>query len=118
VINGGDFLDGTPVVDIKPYLPYFDAKPEASSGWLPEIPASPEIHIAWEETALEQLRILSCDFERDKQVIFETLALDPRTTSERPHCSPQLWKLYLLSYDIHWKMEERGVVKICSILSN
>ncbi|GAV19316.1 putative tRNA (adenine(37)-N6)-methyltransferase [Mariprofundus micogutta] len=35
-IKGHDMLDGTPVLDIKPYLPYADAFPDASSGWVEE----------------------------------------------------------------------------------
>ncbi|MBL4775614.1 MAG: tRNA (N6-threonylcarbamoyladenosine(37)-N6)-methyltransferase TrmO [Mariprofundus sp.] len=33
-IEGHDMLDGTPVLDIKPYIPYADAIDDASSGWL------------------------------------------------------------------------------------
>ena len=33
-IEGADLLDGTPVLDIKPYIPAFDSVPDASSGWL------------------------------------------------------------------------------------
>ncbi|TNE47156.1 MAG: tRNA (N6-threonylcarbamoyladenosine(37)-N6)-methyltransferase TrmO [Deltaproteobacteria bacterium] len=33
-IQGFDLLDGTPVLDIKPYLPMYDAHPEAITGWL------------------------------------------------------------------------------------
>lgn len=33
-IQGFDLLDGTPVLDIKPYLPMYDAHPEATTGWL------------------------------------------------------------------------------------
>jgi tRNA (adenine37-N6)-methyltransferase len=33
-----DFVDGTPVLDIKPYVPYTDAHPRARSGWLEEAP--------------------------------------------------------------------------------
>lgn len=33
-VLGLDILDGTPVVDIKPYVPYADAFPEARAGWL------------------------------------------------------------------------------------
>ncbi|MDQ6999848.1 MAG: tRNA (N6-threonylcarbamoyladenosine(37)-N6)-methyltransferase TrmO [Mariprofundus sp.] len=33
-IEGHDMLDGTPVLDIKPYLPYADAIADATSGWL------------------------------------------------------------------------------------
>jgi tRNA-Thr(GGU) m(6)t(6)A37 methyltransferase TsaA len=33
-VLGVDMLDGTPLLDIKPYVPQFDSVPEASSGWL------------------------------------------------------------------------------------
>lgn len=29
-----DLLEGTPILDIKPYIPEFDCRPEASSGWV------------------------------------------------------------------------------------
>lgn len=35
-ISGSDMLDGTPVLDIKPYLPYSDSFPEAATGWAGE----------------------------------------------------------------------------------
>ena len=35
-VRGVDVLDGTPVLDIKPYLRHFDCRPEAGSGWLTE----------------------------------------------------------------------------------
>jgi tRNA-Thr(GGU) m(6)t(6)A37 methyltransferase TsaA len=38
-LGGIDLLDGTPVLDIKPYLPYADALPDARAGYAPEAPA-------------------------------------------------------------------------------
>ena len=35
-VRGLDLLDGTPVLDLKPYIPDFDARPTASRGWLDE----------------------------------------------------------------------------------
>lgn len=32
-VRGADLLDGTPIIDIKPYLPYVDSHPEASGGF-------------------------------------------------------------------------------------
>ena len=32
-VAGADLLDGTPIYDIKPYLPYADCRPEAAGGW-------------------------------------------------------------------------------------
>jgi tRNA-Thr(GGU) m(6)t(6)A37 methyltransferase TsaA len=37
IVEGHDLLDGTPVLDIKPYLPYADAFPESKVGWLEHI---------------------------------------------------------------------------------
>lgn len=34
--KNADMLDGTPLLDIKPYVPKFDIYPEAKKGWLPE----------------------------------------------------------------------------------
>ncbi|MHB1399929.1 MAG: tRNA (N6-threonylcarbamoyladenosine(37)-N6)-methyltransferase TrmO [Trichloromonadaceae bacterium] len=36
-LRGVDLLDGTPVLDIKPYVPYADAFPEAKAGWIDEL---------------------------------------------------------------------------------
>ena len=33
-VEGVDMLDGTPLLDIKPYVPSFDHRPEARTGWL------------------------------------------------------------------------------------
>jgi len=32
--GGGSILDGTPLLDIKPYVPEFDAFPDSNAGWL------------------------------------------------------------------------------------
>lgn len=41
-VRGIDLLDGTPVLDLKPYLPYADAFPEARAGWVDEAGGSPD----------------------------------------------------------------------------
>ena len=38
-LRGVDLLDGTPVLDLKPYIPYADAFPEARAGWVDELDA-------------------------------------------------------------------------------
>jgi len=38
-LRGVDLLDGTPVLDIKPYVPYADAFPDAKAGWIDELDA-------------------------------------------------------------------------------
>lgn len=38
-LRGVDLLDGTPVLDIKPYVPYADAFPHAAAGWIDDLDA-------------------------------------------------------------------------------
>lgn len=39
-LRGVDLLDGTPILDIKPYVPYADAFPEARAGWIDAVDAA------------------------------------------------------------------------------
>jgi len=42
VVGGIDVLDGTPLLDIKPYIPLFDCRPEAGEGWFAGKEARPK----------------------------------------------------------------------------
>jgi tRNA-Thr(GGU) m(6)t(6)A37 methyltransferase TsaA len=42
VVRGIDLVDGTPVLDIKPYVPYADAFPAARAGWLDDVAEAPD----------------------------------------------------------------------------
>lgn len=55
-----DVVDGSPVLDLKPYVGYADAVPEASSGWL-EAPADPgpRYRVTWTDRARRQRAILA-----------------------------------------------------------
>ncbi len=51
-----DLLDGTPVLDLKPYVAYADARPDAGSGWLsPADPRAAAWAVGFSDEALEQL---------------------------------------------------------------
>jgi len=52
-IQEHDLLDGTPILDIKPYLVYADSFPAAKMGWIEEIPCKNEIQ--WSEEALTEV---------------------------------------------------------------
>jgi len=71
-----DILDGTPVLDIKPYVAYSDSIADAGSGWLERDPG-PAYEVAWEPRASEQLAWLK---ERDidlRAPVEQALALGP-----------------------------------------
>jgi tRNA (adenine37-N6)-methyltransferase len=45
-LRGVDLLDGTPVLDVKPYVPYADAFPDARAGWIDALDAATGLHFA------------------------------------------------------------------------
>lgn len=57
-IEGHDLLDGTPVLDIKPYLPYADAFPTSRVGWLEEV-ESERFQVDFSDKALKQIQWLA-----------------------------------------------------------
>jgi hypothetical protein len=79
LIRGADVLDGTPIVDIKPYIAYSDAIPDAKSGFAQQSPKL--LSIEWTAIASEQAQALIAQSQFDneqQQLINELLALDPR----------------------------------------
>jgi tRNA-Thr(GGU) m(6)t(6)A37 methyltransferase TsaA len=58
-VRGVDMVDGSPVLDVKPYVAYADAIPDAAGGWLdaPDDPG-PRFEVVWSERALAQRTFL------------------------------------------------------------
>ena len=70
-VAGADLMDGTPILDIKPYLPYVDCRPEAVGGFAP---AAPERRLTV-ECPPELLAALP---EGSRAALLGVLAEDPR----------------------------------------
>lgn len=70
-VAGADLMHGTPIFDIKPYLPYTDAHPDARSGFAPAAPSSP-LHVVCPEALLQKVP------EALRQPLLDILAHDPR----------------------------------------
>lgn len=74
-----DLLDGTPVLDIKPYVPYTDAHPDAGNGWLPDRDPRPEHPVSFSAEAAAQLAWLGTRSELPlHERISATLRLGPQ----------------------------------------
>ncbi|MCP5506829.1 MAG: tRNA (N6-threonylcarbamoyladenosine(37)-N6)-methyltransferase TrmO [Chlamydiales bacterium] len=59
IIGSHDLLDGTPILDIKPYLPYCDAFPNAKAGWTNALQEQHPLAVSWSEAAESQLNFLA-----------------------------------------------------------
>ena len=70
-VRGADLLDGTPILDIKPYLPLADCHPEATGGFA-EAVSDYALTVDFPEEMLLKIK------EEDRAVLKEILAEDPR----------------------------------------
>jgi tRNA-Thr(GGU) m(6)t(6)A37 methyltransferase TsaA len=104
-VDGADLLDGTPIYDIKPYLPHIDSHPEAMGGFTAltrEYAVEVEIPEKWMEQIPEQQR----------QAITGILAQDPR-----PGYQEDKNRIYGMKYadlEIKFRAEE-GKIIVCEV---
>ncbi len=75
VVRGADLMDGTPIYDIKPYIPYADCRPEAAAGFAPDPGAT--LEVAFPEQLLQKLP------EDKREAAVGILANDPRPRYQR-----------------------------------
>ncbi len=77
LLGGIDLLDGTPIYDVKPYLAYAEALPDATAGFAQDPLCQVAVTVA--ETARDTFESLPA---RSRAVIKEVLALDPRPATQ------------------------------------
>ena len=122
-VSGLDILDGSPLLDIKPYIPYADSIPEASGGWAAEeIPKFPVVFSELAEKHLVERALLSFpnlppDAARSKlrALIVELLEIDPRPAAQRrklvvgtPETEGTRYGFYVLDWDVKWKIADQS----------
>ena len=93
IVDGADLVDGTPILDIKPYIPYADAHPEARSGFAQAAPA--RLQVVDPSGALLRLP------PAERTALVDCLALDPR-----PHYQHDASRLYTMPF-AQWEVRFR-----------
>ncbi len=117
-ISGMDLLDQTPVVDIKPYIPYSDSLPNANAGFAQ---AEPEmgLTVAFSEQAQLALAKLKSDLPELSLLIKQILAQDPRPAYKKDKNDDKIYGMNLYNLNIQWHMlsiESIEVIQISTTL--
>lgn len=108
VVAGADLMDGTPIYDIKPYLPYTDSHPEAR-GSFGEAHREDSIEVLFPD---EQKRKLP---EHLQQAAFEVLSQDPRAAyNKKPD---YVYGMSFGGYDIRFVVSD-GVLIVREVVDN
>ncbi len=114
-ISGIDLLDGTPVLDIKPYVPYADIVDTATNDIASGAPQL--IPVQWLKTALQQAQSHAQRLgEPLVELIDQCLAQDPRPAYQTPgterEYGAQFWDV-----DVRWHYPETGVICVLEVLA-
>jgi tRNA-Thr(GGU) m(6)t(6)A37 methyltransferase TsaA len=122
IVAGADLVDGTPILDIKPYLPEVEAIPEARTGWTSEVKKDP-ITVVFNDKAEQLLQgwIVRNPEKHLRELITETLGLDPRPVvyrgyegAESPYRETHAVRLF--DGDVHFKFVNPQLVEVFDIL--
>lgn len=102
LLRGADLVSGTPVLDIKPYLPWAEAHPEARAGFAPEAP--PRLAVGFSATAEAKLAERA-DGDSLRELIIQVLAQDPRP-GYRKGAESRTYGVRLRGVDVRFRAEE------------
>lgn len=108
-ITGADLVDGTPIYDIKPYIPYADSHPDARGGFAQQAPEK-VLSVVIPDSLRQQLP------DTMQAALLDTISLDPR-----PHYQDDPQRIYSMSFD-RWEVKFRvadgvAVIEDC-VLNN
>jgi tRNA-Thr(GGU) m(6)t(6)A37 methyltransferase TsaA len=87
-VKGGDFINGTPLLDIKPYIGKGDTAENFSTGWLEEVEKY-RFEVVWEEDAARKARTI----ERKSGLALKKIAERILSYTREPHPYMRISKL-------------------------
>ncbi|MBQ2868940.1 MAG: tRNA (N6-threonylcarbamoyladenosine(37)-N6)-methyltransferase TrmO [Akkermansia sp.] len=101
-VSGADMVDGTPIYDIKPYVPYSDAIPEAAAGFTEK---------TWEPLVVQLPDKLPAKATPEWcAALQETLAQDPRPAYQQN--AQRVYHLILKPFEVHFRVESGCAIVI------
>lgn len=105
-LGGVDLVDGTPIIDIKPYIPYSDSLSTAKGGYAPTPPE--KLTVIFSEQAKMQLKN-SPHTEHTLAVITEVLAQDPRPAYKKHKPDAKEYGVKLFNFDVKFVISNKTV---------
>lgn len=109
-IIGGDLIDGTPVVDIKPYLPYVDAVADAKGGYAPVAPPK-KMNVRFTPEALAVIRSYQDRLPDLEQTLREILQYDPRPSYQVQSGAVKTeYGMRVFDFDLKWCVQQDEIV--------
>ncbi|MFB2762887.1 tRNA (N6-threonylcarbamoyladenosine(37)-N6)-methyltransferase TrmO [Marinobacter shengliensis] len=102
-ISDHDLIEGTPILDIKPYLPFADSVPEASLGWAESAPTE-RADVVFSPEATAQLATLPVEEYPDVRALIEdVVSYDPRPSFRRGRDEERIYGANLYDLNVRFR---------------
>jgi tRNA-Thr(GGU) m(6)t(6)A37 methyltransferase TsaA len=102
-IREHDLSDGTPILDIKPYLPFADSIPEATLGWADSAPTE-QLPVTFLAEAEQQLtRLEGKDYPDLRALIEDVVSYDPRPSFRRGRDEDRIYGAHLYDLNVRFR---------------
>ncbi len=98
-----DLVDGTPVIDIKPYLPFAESHPEARAGFAQTAPDA-DMAVNFTPEAECQLLFHKTHYPHLKRFIYQILAQDPRPAYRKKAQENRIYAAHILDFNVRWRV--------------
>lgn len=116
ILGGCDLLHGTPVLDIKPYLPYADAISGAIGGFAQDTPDK-KMQVQFSELAGQTCVSASERLNVDVQLFIEQLlCLDPRPSYQAGKLSKRIYAAHVYDFNLRWRYIDEQQVEVIDLL--
>lgn len=106
LLAGADLLDGTPILDIKPYLPYADSHPQAQASFAQQPPSSCR-ELVWSAEALTDCLAYQQRYPELQQLIEQVLIQDPRPAYQQD--VERIYGLKLWQFNLRWQIKHEQI---------
>ena len=114
LLSGLDLIDGTPVLDIKPYLPYVDAIADAQAGYAQQRPAA-TLKLSFTENAREACRHYEQRWPGLADLIESVLSFDPRPAYKKEADPDRVFGVRLYDLDVRWRVLEGAIAEVIEL---
>jgi len=112
-VSGVDLLNGTPILDIKPYVPYADSITTATNNLAEEAPAL--ISVSWDKGVLELAQQHGLRLEADVVTLIEQcLAQDPKPAYQTP-TPERIYGVRLWDFNVLWCYPKPQAIRVLNI---